>query len=85
MVAIEVTLNLPDELAREAVARGLLTPAALQQLIDAEVERRRKLDRLCTTLDQLAAVDLPPLTSAELNTEIHAARAERRARNAGGA
>lgn len=85
MVAIEVTLNLPDDLAREAVARGLLTPAALQQLINAEVERRRKLDRLFTTMDQLADVDLPPLTNEELNAEIQAARAERRARRAGGA
>lgn len=82
MVAIEVILNLPDDLAREAAARGLLTPAALQQLIDAEVARRRTLDRLFTTMDELADVDLPPLTNEELHAEIQAARAERRARRA---
>jgi hypothetical protein len=74
MVDIEIKLTLPDNLAREAEARGLLTPKALQQLIDAEVERRRALDRLFTTLDQLAEVDLPPMSAEELNAEIKAAR-----------
>ncbi|NTV62835.1 MAG: hypothetical protein HGA65_04775 [Oscillochloris sp.] len=83
MVNIEIKLTLPDNLAREAEARGLLTPKALQQLIDAEVERRRKVDRLFTTLDQLATVDIPPLSDEELNAEIKAARAERRNRRAG--
>lgn len=85
MVNIDIRLSLPDDLAREARARGLLTPEALQQLIDAEVERRRKIDRLFTTMDELAAVDEPPLSGEELNAEIKAARAERRARGAGGA
>ena len=85
MVDIEITLSLPATLAREAAARGLLTPAALQQMIDAEVERRRTVDRLFATMDDLAAVDLPPLSAEELNAEIKAARAERRGRRAGGA
>jgi hypothetical protein len=85
MVDIEIKLSLPDNLAREAEARGLLTPKALQQMIDAEVERQRKVDRLFTTMDDLAAVDLPPLSAEELNTEIKAARAERRFPRAGGA
>jgi hypothetical protein len=85
MVNIEITLSLPANLAREAEARGLLTPKALQQLIDAEVERRRKVDRLFTTMDDLAAVDLPPLSGEDLNAEIKASRAERRGRRAGSA
>ena len=82
MVDIEIKLSLPDNLAREAAERGLLTSAALQQLIDAEVERRRTVDRLFTTMDDLAAVDLPPLSAEELNAEITAARAEVQARRA---
>jgi hypothetical protein len=85
MIDIEIKLTLPDNLAREAQARGVLTPEALQQLIDAEVERRRKLDRLFTTMNQLANIDIPPLSNDEVNAEIQAARAERRARRAGGA
>ncbi|MEI6778297.1 MAG: hypothetical protein WCK70_15465 [Chloroflexales bacterium] len=82
MVDSEIKLSLPAHLAREAAERGLLTSAALQQLIDAEVERRRTIDRLFTTMDDLAAVDLPPLSAEELNAEITAARAERQARRA---
>jgi hypothetical protein len=85
MVNIDIRLSLPDDLAREAAARGLLTSEALQQLIDAEVERGRKIDRLFTTMDKLAADEQPALTSDELSAEIKAARAERRARRAGGA
>jgi hypothetical protein len=47
-------------------------------LIDAEVARRRKLDRLFTKLDQLAEVAMPPLSAEELNAEIKAACAARR-------
>ncbi len=82
MVDIDIRLTLPDELAREAAARGLLTSEVLQQLIDAEVERRRKIERLFSTMDELAAVDPPPLSNDELNAEIKAARAERRSRRA---
>lgn len=51
-------------------------------MIDAEVARRRTVDRLFTTMDDLAAVDLPPLNAEELNTDITAARAEGQARRA---
>ncbi len=83
MVDIDITLTLPDDLAREAEAHGLLTPMALQQLIDAEVARRRKRERLFTTMEQLAAIDLPPLSDEELNAGIQSAREEKRARRAG--
>ncbi|NCC34071.1 MAG: hypothetical protein EOM24_18975 [Chloroflexia bacterium] len=83
MVMLELTLTLPDDVAREAEALGLLTPQALQQLIDAEVARRRKLERLFTTLDQLAEVAMPPLSTEELNAEIKAVRAEQSNRCAG--
>jgi hypothetical protein len=83
MVAIELTLTLPDDVAREAEALGLLTPQALQQLFDAEVARRRKLERLFTTLDHLAEVAMPPLIAEELNAEIKVARAARRNRRVG--
>jgi hypothetical protein len=82
MISIDIKLNLPDDLAREAADRGLLTAEALQQLLDTEVARRRKLDQLAMTMDRLAALDLPPLSDKDLNAEIKAARAERRARRA---
>jgi hypothetical protein len=79
-----ITLDLPDELAREAEAAGLLTPEAVTQLLRAEIGRR-KHQRLHELMDALAAGDEPPLSNDEVNAEIEAARAERRAARAGGA
>jgi hypothetical protein len=82
MVDIAITLTLPDDLAREAQNRGLLTAESLQRLLDAEIERRRKIDRLFKTMEDLAATNLPELTSDEMNAEIAAARLERQNRRA---
>jgi hypothetical protein len=76
-VRLELTLTLPASLAREAEAQGLLTSTMLEALLRAEV-RRRRLAHLFEAADQLAALPLAPLTEAEVEAEIHAARAERR-------
>jgi DNA-binding GntR family transcriptional regulator len=83
MVTREITIALPDDIAQAAEARGLLTPAALELLIRAEVGRR-EYQRLRAMMDDLASLDEPPLTNEELNAEIHAARVERRAKRAPG-
>ena len=70
-------LNLPEGLAREAEAAGLLTPAAIERLLWEEV-RRRRVERLFEAVERLAALDLPPLTEAEVEAEIQAARAGER-------
>lgn len=80
-VQLELTLTLPDSLAREAEASGLLTPQGLEALLRAEVQRRR-VTQLFEAADRLAA--LPPLTEAEVEAEIQAARAERRTARASG-
>jgi len=82
-VQLELTLTLPAALAREAEAQGLLTPSMLEALLRAEVQRRR-VAHLFEAADQLAALTLSPLTEAEVEAEIHAARAERRAPRARG-
>jgi len=84
MVTREITITLPDDIAQAAEERGLLTPDALEQLIRAEVGRREH-QRLRAMMDDLASLDEPPLTNEELNAEIRAARAERRAKRAPGA
>jgi hypothetical protein len=80
-VQLELTLTLPDSLAREAEAGGLLTPQGLEALLRAEVQRRR-ITQLFDAADRLAA--LPPLTEAEVEAEIQAVRAERRSVRASG-
>lgn len=80
-VELELKLRLPDSLVREAEASGLLTPQGLEALLREEVQRRR-VAQLFESVDRLAA--LPPLTEAEVEAEIQAARAERRAARASG-
>jgi hypothetical protein len=75
----QLTIELPDQLAEEARKEGLLSPAALQRLIE-EAIRRRSGRRFMQTLDRLAAVE-PSLTPEEIQAEIDAARRERRQRS----
>jgi post-segregation antitoxin (ccd killing protein) len=79
----EITLTLPDDLAEEAEASGLLTPGSLEQIIRDEI-KRRKTDRLFDIMDRLAVADKGELTKADVAAEIHAYRAEKRADRAGG-
>ena len=79
----EITLTLPDDLADEAEASGLLTPGTLEQIIRDEI-KRRKTDRLFEIMDRLAVADKGELTEADVAAEICAYRAEKRADRAGG-
>ena len=80
-VELEIKLKLPGSLAREAQASGLLTSQALETLLREEV-RRRRVAQLFEASDRLAS--LSPLTEAEVEAEIQAARAERRSSRASG-
>ena len=80
MSSLEFKLNLPDNLAREAEANGLLTPEAIESLLRAEIHRRR-VNKLFDAADRLAALDTP-LTEAEVEAEIAAVRQARRSSDA---
>ncbi|MCC6681314.1 MAG: hypothetical protein IT445_10485 [Phycisphaeraceae bacterium] len=73
MPDIELKLTLPDALAREAEAAGLLTPDAIERLLRQEV-RRQRVDRLFDAADRLASLDRPILSEAQIEAEIEAAR-----------
>ncbi len=77
MSTLELKLVLPDSLAREAEASGLLTPESIESLLRAEL-RRRRVNKLFAASDRLADLDTPPLTEIEIETEIAAARQARR-------
>jgi hypothetical protein len=68
---------LPDNLAEEAEANGLLKPEFIESLLRAEI-RRRRVNKLFKAADRLAESDLPPLTEAEVEAEIIEARQSRR-------
>ena len=50
MASIELKLTLPESLAEEARASGLLDPSALADLLRVELRRRRE-DRLFAAAD----------------------------------
>ena len=76
MASLEVKIDLPDNLAREAEANGLLTPEAIASLLRAEI-RRRRVNKLYDVADRLASLDTL-LTEAEVEAEIAAVRQTRR-------
>lgn len=80
-VLLDLKLTLSDSLAREAQASGLLDPEAIETLLRAELNRRRR-DMLFAAGDKLSSLDMPTMTDAEVEAEISAARNERRTRHA---
>lgn len=75
-MSAELKINLPDGLAREAEANGLLTPESIESLLREELKRRR-VNGLFAAADRLANLQTPPLTEAEVEAEILAARQSR--------
>ena len=80
MSTLELKSVLPDSLAREAEAGGLLTPESIETLLRAEI-RRRRVNKCFLTADRLAAFETP-LTEGEIEAEIAAVRQSRRSPDA---
>lgn len=83
----DTLISVLDELPAERVAEVL--DFALFLLERSQMEARaslpeERIERLFSAVDRLTALDLPPLTEAEVEAEIQAARAERRAAHARG-
>ena len=78
MTTIEI--ELPETTAQAARAAGLLTPQALARLLDDALQRRQAADALLSIADRVAAAGSPPMSMEEINAEVKAVRAERRAR-----
>jgi len=83
MYSVELRLDLPDNLASEAEASGLLEPAAIERLLRDEV-RRRRVEQLFEASDHLSSQEATSLTEAEVEAEIQAARQGRRRSDASG-
>jgi hypothetical protein len=80
-MVLEIKLNVSENFAEEAKAKGLLEPAAVEEMLRAEL-RRKNLTELFSMADRLAAVPGERMTEAEVQAEVNAVRAERRAKNA---
>ena len=74
MTTLEITL--PDATAQAAHAAGLLTPQALDRLLTEALRKREAANRLLSIADRVAAAGIAPMTMAEINAEVKAARSE---------
>ena len=75
MTTIEITL--PDALAAEAQAAGLLTAGAIEDLVRSKLAADR-LKRLQQARERLKQRPAEPMTSQEINAEIKAYRQAQR-------
>jgi hypothetical protein len=82
-MVLELKVDLSEGLALEAKNKGLLESSAVERMLRAELKRTR-VDQLFAAADRLAAQTLPPMTEAEVEAEIQAARAQRRDADANG-
>jgi hypothetical protein len=79
MTTLEVKLDLPDRLAREALAAGLLTPKALRQMV-RDAMQRHAAQALLAGAQRASAASHKPLSMKELQAEVNAVRRERTAK-----
>jgi len=77
MTTLELKLNLPDRLAREAQAAGLLTPEALSDLLK-DAMRRRAAQALLAGAERASKAGSKPLAMDEIQSEVNAVRRTRR-------
>lgn len=82
-MSITIQLDLPEALAKEAQANGLLASATIGDLLAAELRRRKAASELEKTLQKVRAQSGEPMTMDEIQAEVKAIRAERRVREAG--
>lgn len=75
-----IQIDLPEATAQAAREAGLLTPQALDRLLNDALQRRRAGDALLTIADRVATAGIAPMTMDEINAEVKAARAERKQR-----
>lgn len=75
-----VHIELPDELAEQAQAAGLFEPARIADVVK-EALRRAAVDRFFAAAAQMEPTDAEEeLLMEVIDDEVHAVRAERRAR-----
>jgi hypothetical protein len=77
---MQITLDLPDELARRALSEGLLSADAVQRMLE-DTMRRAAGSRLLQIADQIHEAGIEPMSEEEIAAEVKAYRAEKRANN----
>lgn len=78
MTTLQLKLTLPDELAKQARAAGLLKSEAIVAMLRERL-RQQAGEELRAMMDKLAAANLPPMSEEEIQVEIDAVRKARKA------
>lgn len=81
-MSVTFNLELPDALANEAKASGLLESNSMTELISIELRRRKAAMDLGQVLDKIRDQHGTPMSLDEIQAEVKAVRAKRRAREA---
>jgi hypothetical protein len=82
-MSITIQLDLPEALVNEARASGLLESASMGDLLMAELRRRKAAAELNNVLYEIRAQPGEPISEAEIQTEMKAARRDRQGRETG--
>jgi len=82
MTELELKLSLPDQLATQAKAAGLLTSEAIERLVRQAI-RKAATQRFTEIGERLRESGGVEITPAELESELEAVRAELREAGAG--
>ena len=77
MTTLEMKLNLPDRLAREAQASGLLTSASISKLLK-DAMRRRAAQALLAGARRAARRGSRPMTLKAIQAEVNVVRRSRK-------
>ena len=73
MTTVELKLSLPDQLAAEVQAAGLLTSETVEALLKVAL-RAQRAKTFFDAADTFAAAKLPPMSMQEIQAEIDAVR-----------
>ena len=71
-----IEIKLPDELVRRAQSAGLLSDAAIQQLLEDAI-RRRSGRALLEVAKHIQDAGIPPMSMDEIDAEVKAVRRNR--------
>jgi len=82
MMELELKLSLPDRLANQAKAAGLLTSEAIERLVRQAI-RKAAVEKLIEYGNRLREPGGPEISEEDLEAELKAVRAELREARAG--
>ena len=81
MTTLELTLNLPDDLAQKAQRAGLLTPEAMEAMLREQL-RKQAGEALRSIWARLPREELTPEIEQEIVTKVRTVRAAQRKKTA---